>query len=130
VSPSGQRADGEILTRRRFRTVLFARVVRYEVGQAENAGQFIHEVREQFDTMPDDLEGLAGAFLLARPEEGEALEITLWERPEDVATADPVLLERAAPDTGAREVVTGRRADETASALWAVFQGKVALKTG
>jgi hypothetical protein len=110
--------------------VLFARVVRYEVGQAENAGQFIHEVREQFDTMPDDLDGLAGAFLLARPEEGEALEITLWERPEDAAAADPVLLERAAPDTGAREVVTGRRADETASALWAVFQGKVALKTG
>ncbi len=107
---------------------MFAHLVRYEVGQAENAEAFIDEVLARFDAMQDDVPGMVGSFLLTRRDDGEALQITLWATEEDVQAVD-ALFEGPAPEQGAREVVTGRRSDVAAAPLWDVWQGKQAFKT-
>lgn len=111
---------------------VFARLVRYEVGQPQNAEGFIDEVMRRFDSIQESCpSGMVGSFLFTRRDEGEALEVTLWEKEEFVNDAATLLDAAPAPETGAREVVTGRRADTSATAvetssqaLWEVWQGR------
>ena len=116
---------------------MFARLVRYEVGQPENAEGFIDEVMRRFDAIQESCpSGMLGSFLFTRRPEGEALEVTLWEEEESAYEASAIFDAAGAPDTGAREVVTGRRADTAATAvdtsagaLWEVWQGRQEWKT-
>ena len=108
---------------------MFAHLVRYEVGQAENAESFVDQVMAGFDAMQHDIPGLVGSFLLTRREDGEALQITLWDTEENARGAEAAVCSGPAPDTGAREVVTGRRADIAGTAIWDVWQGRQEFRT-
>ncbi len=108
---------------------MYARIVRYEVGQPENAESFIDEVRQQFDAMQHELPGMCGSFLITRAGDGEALEVTLWRTEEDAHEADAFFEARRSPDTGAREIMMGRRAVDSASPLWDVWQGRQEWRT-
>ena len=110
---------------------MYARLVRYEVGQPENAESFIDAVMGRFDAIQHEVPDLLGSFLLTRRDDGEALEITLWETAEAAHAAAGVLDAAGVPDTGAREVVVARRGDTRATAddassveLWDVWQGE------
>ena len=108
---------------------MFAHVVRYEVGREENAEAFVDEVIRTFDGSPQDYPGLIGALLLTREIDGEALQLFLFESEDAAQAAEPRLLAHPAPDTGAREVVTGRRPDSLGRPLWKAWQGRWALRT-
>ena len=116
---------------------MFARLVRYEVGQPQNAESFIDEVVRRFDAIQQqEFPGMLGSFLLTRRAEGEALELTLWEKEEAANEAATLLDAAGAPDTGAREIVTGRRPETAATAvdastlaLWEVWQGRQEWRT-
>ena len=107
---------------------MFAHVVRYEVGRQENAAEFVDEVMAEFDRMQSELPGI-GSLLLTRRDDGEALQIVLFDTEEDANAAEPLLQGLRAPDTGAREVVTGRRPDQIGGALWKAWQGRWNLRT-
>ena len=102
---------------------MFAHLVRYEVGHSDNAEAFVDEVMAQFDAMQHDVPGLVGSFLLTRREDGEALQITYWDSEEEARDAADLVSARPAPETGAREVVTGRRAEGAGASIWDVWQG-------
>jgi hypothetical protein len=108
---------------------VFAHVVRYEVGRDENAEPFVDEVLHAFDGMQADLPGALGSLLLTRPEDGEALQIVLFANAEDAADAEGFLQSLPAPDTGAREVVTGRRPNSLGSPIWNAWQGRWNVRT-
>jgi len=108
---------------------VFAHVVRYEVGQQENAEPFVDEVIRSFDATPDDIPGLIGSLLLTRATDGEAIHLFLFDTEDSALAAEDTLLARPAPDTGAREVVTGRRPDSIGLPLWKAWQGRWALRT-
>ncbi len=108
---------------------MFAHLVRYEVGQAENAESFIDEVLAQFDAFQAELPHMIGSFLLTRRAEGEALEITLWATEEDAREVETLVRGRVAPTAGAREVVIGRRGDLSGASLWDVWQGRQEFKS-
>lgn len=107
---------------------MFAHVVRYEVGRDENAEAFVGEVVRGFDSMPHDLPGLIGSLLLTREADGEAIQLLLFESEEAAAAAEDRLLAQPAPDSGAREVVTGRRPDSLGRPLWKAWQGRWTLR--
>ena len=108
---------------------MYANVIRYEVGQSDNAERFVAEVRAQFDAMQGQLERLLGSFLITRAAEGEAIALFFWETLEDAHALNDVLAAQPAPDTGAREVMMGRRPVEDATPLWDVWQGVQRWKT-
>jgi hypothetical protein len=108
---------------------VFAHVIRYEVGREENAEPFVDEVMRGFDGMQNDLPNAIGSLLLTRPEDGEALQIVLFASEEDAVDAEPFFQELPAPDTGAREIVTGRRPDALGRPLWRAWQGHWNLRT-
>jgi hypothetical protein len=107
---------------------VFAHVVRYEVGQEENAESFVDEVIRGFDGTPQDIPGLIGSLLLTREVDGEAIQLLLFDTEDAAIAAEPTLLAQPAPDTGAREVVTGRRPDSIGRPLWKAWQGRWALR--
>jgi hypothetical protein len=107
---------------------VFAHVVRYEVGQEENAEAFVGDVVRGFDAMPPDIPGLIGSLLLTREADGEAIQLLLFENEEAAVAAEDRLLAQPAPDSGAREVVTGRRPDSLGRPLWKAWQGRWALR--
>jgi hypothetical protein len=109
---------------------MYAQLVRYEVGQAENAERFVDAVMAEFDSLQDELPLLQGSFLLTRRDEGEALALLLWESEEHAAVGADFFGRTSAPDTGAREVVTGRRPGRTSTETWDVWQGRQLFKTG
>ena len=108
---------------------MVAHVIRYEVGQADNAESFVDEVLAQFNSLQDDVPGLRGSFLLTRRDDGEALGFLLFASEEDASDALQHLEEVGAPESGAREVWTGRRAEEVPSGVWAVWQGRQEYRT-
>ena len=107
---------------------MFAHVVRYEVGQQENAESFVDEVVRAFDAAPQDVPGLVGSLLLTRSGDGEAIQLLLFDSEDAALAAEERLLAQPAPDAGAREVVTGRRPDSIGRPLWKAWQGKWALR--
>ena len=108
---------------------MVAHVIRYEVGMPENAEAFVDFVRAQFDSLQDQLPGLVGSFLLTRREEGEALALFFFPTELEAGQTAPQLEALPAPETGAREIWTGRRAEEVPSAVWEVWQGKQEYRT-
>jgi hypothetical protein len=109
---------------------VFAQLVRYEVGQAANAEPFVDAVMAEFDGLQAELPALCGSFLLTRRDDGEALALLLWDSEDDAAAAANYFMRTPAPDTGAREVVTGRRPDRASTEIWDVWQGRQLFKTG
>ena len=108
---------------------MYAHVVRYEVGREENAEPFVDEVMRAFDGMQDELPNALGSLLLTRPEDGEALQIILFATEEDARDAEGFLHSLPAPDTGAREVVTGRRPNAIGRPVWHAWQGRWNVRT-
>lgn len=108
---------------------MFAHVVRYEVGREENAEPFVDEVMRAFDGMQSDLPNAIGSLLLTRPEGGEAIQIVLFDSEDDAADAEGYLQSQPAPDTGAREVVTGRRESSLGRPVWHAWQGRWNLRS-
>ena len=108
---------------------MYAHLVRYEVAHSDNAESFIDEVMAQFNAMQHEVAGLVGSFLLTRRDDGEALQITFWDSEDDARSAEAVVCGEPAPDTGIREVVTGRRAEVAAGSIWDVWQGHQAFKS-
>jgi hypothetical protein len=108
---------------------VFAHVVRYEVGREENAEVFVDEVIQAFDSLQDEVPGMIGSLLLTRGEDGEALQIAFFETEDDAIAAEDAFHAQAAPDTGAREVVTGRRPDAIGRPLWKAWQGRWEIRT-
>lgn len=107
---------------------MFALVVRYEVGRPENAELFVEEVIRGFD-QNGDVPGAIGSLLLTRPEDGEALQLFLFETAEAADDAEPQILSWPTPETGAREVVRGRRADLAGHPHWEAWQGRWNVRT-
>lgn len=108
---------------------MYAHVVRFEVGREENAEAFVDEVMRAFDGMQEELPSALGSLLLTRPEDGEALQIVFFETEEQADDAEGFFANLPAPDTGAREVVTGRRPNGLGRALWHAWQGRWNLRT-
>ena len=108
---------------------MVAHVIRYEVGHSEHAESFVDEALAQFDSLQSGVPGLRGSFLLTRRDDGEAIGFLLFETEEDAADAVAYLDGVAAPDSGARELWTGRRAEERPSGAWDVWQGRQAYRT-
>jgi hypothetical protein len=108
---------------------VYAHVIRYEVGHADNAEPFVAAVRAQFDALQGQLERLLGSFLITRDAEGEAIALLFWETPEDAIALQDVLAAHPAPETGAREILMGRRPVEDATPVWDVWQGVQRWKT-
>ena len=108
---------------------MYAHLVRYEVGESANAEQFVDQVLAQFDAMQSEIPGMLGSFLLTRRDEGEALEITLWEKEADTVGIEEHVRGRPAIAGGAREVMTGRRSDVGGTPLWDVWQGRQEFKS-
>jgi hypothetical protein len=108
---------------------VFAHVVRFEVGQEENSESFVDEVVSRFDAMQDDVPGMLGSILLTRGEDGEALQLVFFETEESALEAEGWFHRQPAPDTGAREVFTGRRPDALGRPLWQAWQGRWNVKT-
>ena len=107
---------------------MFALVVRYEVGQPENAETFVDEVVRAFDAN-GEVPGMIGSLLLTRPEDGEALQFLLFETAEAADAAENKVLEWPVPQTGARELVRGRRADLVGYPHWEAWQGRWNVRT-
>jgi hypothetical protein len=107
---------------------VFALVVRYEVGRPENAEAFVEEVVRSFDGNGDVPE-LIGSLLLTRPEDGEALQLLLFETAEAADAAEQHVQSWPVPEAGAREVVRGRRADLAGYPHWEAWQGRWSLRT-
>ena len=108
---------------------MVAHVVRYEVGQPENAESFVDEALAQFDSLQSQLPGLCGSFLLTRRDEGEAMGLLLFQTADDAQGALTHFEDLPAPDAGARELWAGRRAEEIPSAVWDVWQGRQDYKS-
>ena len=109
---------------------MVAHVVRYEVGQPENAESFVDAALAQFDSLQSQLPGLQGSFLLTRRDDGEAIGFLLFASEEEAADAAAYLNDVAAPEAGAREIWTGRRAEEVTTVAWNVWQGRQEYRTG
>jgi hypothetical protein len=109
---------------------MVAHVIRYEVGRAEYAESFVDDALAQFDSLQSELPGLQGSFLLTRRDDGEAIGFLLFNSEEEASEAATHLVGVAAPDAGARELWTGRRAEELPSAVWDVWQGRQEYRTG
>ncbi len=118
---------GLMYTRTAHDRVVFAHIVRYEVGREENAGPFVDEVIARFDQMQDQLPSALGSLLLTRRDDGEALQIVFFNTEDDALAAEDFFHAIPAPDTGAREVVTGRRPDALGP-LWRAWQGRWNLR--
>ena len=108
---------------------MVAHVIRFEVGNPDNAEAFVDFVRSQFDGLQDQLPGMAGSFLLTRRDEGEALAFFLFPTELEAGQAADALEALPAPETGARELWTGRRAEAVPSAVWEVWQGRQDYRT-
>jgi hypothetical protein len=108
---------------------VFAHVVRPEVGREKNAESFVDEVMRAFDGVQADLSNAIGSLMLTRPEDGEALQIFLFDTEEDADDAEGFLQSIPAPDSGAREIVTGRRPNALGRSLWHAWQGRWNLRT-
>ncbi len=107
----------------RKRTVV-AHVIRYEVGSPEHAESFVDEALAQFDSLQNEVPGLQGSFLLTRRDDGEAIGFLLFASEEEAADAGAYLEGVGAPDSGARELWTGRRGEDVADGVWDVWQGR------
>jgi hypothetical protein len=107
-----------------------AHVIRYEVGQPEHAESFVDDALAQFDSLQGELPGLQGSFLLTRRDDGEAIGFLFFASEEEAADAVGHLNGLAAPDAGARELWTGRRAEEQPARVWDVWQGRQEYRTG
>jgi hypothetical protein len=108
---------------------MVAHVIRYEVGSADNAESFVDEALAQFDALQTELPGLQGSFLLTRRDDGEAIGFLLFNSEEDASDAVGYLDGLGAPESGARELWTGRRAEEVPAAVWDVWQGRQEYRT-
>ena len=108
---------------------MVAHVIRYEVGHPENAESFVDEALAQFDALQSELPGLQGSFLLTRRDDGEAVGFLLFGSEDEASEAAAYLGGIAAPETGARELWTGRRAEELPSGVWDVWQGRQEYRT-
>jgi hypothetical protein len=109
---------------------MVAHVIRYEVGRAEQAESFVDDALAQFDSLQSDLPGLQGSFLLTRRDDGEAIGFLLFNSEEEASEGAAYLDGLAAPESGARELWTGRRAEEVPSLAWTVWQGRQEYRTG
>ena len=109
---------------------MVAHVIRYEVGRREHAESFVDEALAQFDTLQSELPGLQGSFLLTRRDDGEAIGFLLFASEDEANEAVAYLGDIGAPDSGARELWTGRRAEEVPSAAWDVWQGRQEYRSG
>jgi hypothetical protein len=103
---------------------MVAHVIRYEAGSPEHAESFVDEALAQFDSLQSELPGLQGSFLLTRRDDGEAIGFLLFSSEEEAGDAMSHLDGVAAPDSGARELWTGRRAGEVPFGVWDVWQGR------
>src|SRR5919204_5640022 len=108
---------------------MVAHVVRYEVGRPEQAESFVDEALAQFDSLQSELPGLQGSFLLTRRDDGEAIGFLLFASEEDANDAVDHLNRIAAPESGARELWTGRRAEGVPAGVWDVWQGRQEYQT-
>jgi hypothetical protein len=109
---------------------MVAHVIRYEAGRAENAESFVDEALAQFDSLQNELPGLQGSFLLTRRDDGEAIGLLLFASEDDAAAAASRLNGLPAPESGARELWTGRRGQEEPSGVWTVWQGRQDYRSG
>jgi hypothetical protein len=103
---------------------MVAHVIRYEVGSPEHAESFVDDALAQFDSLQTELPGLQGSFLLTRRDDGEAIGFLLFSSEDEADEALSYLEGLGAPDAGARELWTGRRAADLPSATWDVWQGR------
>jgi hypothetical protein len=108
---------------------MVAHVIRYEVGSPDHAEAFVDEALAQFDSLQSELSGLQGSFLLTRRDEGEAIGFLFFNSEEEASEAVSYLEGVGAPDSGARELWAGRRAEEVPSAVWDVWQGRQEYRT-
>ena len=108
---------------------MVAHVIRYEVGSAEHAESFVDDALAQFDSIQGELPGLQGSFLLTKRDDGEAIGFLLFASEEDASEAVSYLDGVGAPDSGARELWPGRRAEEATSSVWDVWQGRQEYRT-
>src|SRR5215216_1707603 len=108
---------------------MVAHVIRYEVGSADHAESFVDEALAQFDSLQSELPGLQGSFLLTRRDDGEAIGFLLFNSEEEAGDAVSYLDSVGAPESGARELWTGRRAEEVPSGVWDVWQGRQEYRT-
>jgi hypothetical protein len=108
---------------------MVAHVIRYEVGRAENAESFVDDALAQFDSLQSELPGLQGSFLLTRRDDGEAIGFLIFNSDEEASAAVTYLDGVAAPDSGARELWAGRRAEEVPSVAWDLWQGRQEYRT-
>ena len=91
---------------------------------------FVDEVTRAFDAMQDALpDGAVGSLLLTRPEDGEALQLVFFATEDEALAAEGFFHALPAPNTGAREIVTGRRPDAIGRPLWRAWQGRWNLRT-
>jgi hypothetical protein len=109
---------------------MVAHVIRYEVGSPEHAESFVDDALAQFDSLQTELPGLTGSFLLTRRDEGEAIGFLLFASADEADEALSHLEGLAAPDAGARDVWTGRRAEAMPSGAWDVWQGRQDYRSG
>jgi hypothetical protein len=109
---------------------MVAHVIRYEVGRAEHAESFVDDALAQFDSLQSELPGLQGSFLLTRRDDGEAIGFLLFNSEDEASEAAGYLDGVAAPESGARELWTGRRAEEVPALVWDVWQGRQEYRTG
>jgi hypothetical protein len=130
TSSSTNGVAGEVFasTLRAYDRGVFAHIVRYEVGREENATSFVDEVIARFDAMQDELPSALGSLLLTRRDDGEALQIVFFNTEDEALDAEDFFHTIPAPDTGAREVVTGRRPDALGP-LWRAWQGRWNVRT-
>ncbi len=103
---------------------MVAHVIRYTVGSPKHAESFVDEALAQFDSLQSELPGLQGSFLLTRRADGEAIGFLLFASEEEAADAIGYLEGLGAPDSGARELWTGRRGEEVPDGVWDVWQGR------
>jgi hypothetical protein len=108
---------------------MVAHVIRYEVGSPERAESFVDEALAQFDSLQGELPGLQGSFLLTRRDDGEAIGFLLFASGEEAADAVAYLDGVGAPDSGARELWTGRRGEGVPDGVWDVWQGRQEYRT-
>jgi len=108
---------------------MVAHVIRYQVGTPDHAESFVDEALAQFDSLQSELQGLQGSFLLTRRDEGEAVGFLLFNSEEEASEAVTYLDDVGAPESGARELWTGRRAEEVPSGVWDVWQGRQEYRT-
>jgi hypothetical protein len=109
---------------------MVAHVTRYQVGSPEHAESFVDDALAQFDSLQRELPGLQGSFLLTRRDDGEAIGFLLFASGEEADEAVSYLGGVAAPDAGARELWTGRGAEELPSGAWDVWQGRQDCRSG